>query len=143
MRVAQKSSKSYKFAEVTAMGMKLLNKLIALLFQTLVVTTDVGEFVDLSRTITYHDYEIGTSMNRILSIWTRTLKLVEQLHSEIKHLVFSDLLIMLMEILNLSALVNIYWPDTDRIPVESNGITVHLIDGEAKIYIPEEIYETL
>ena len=51
------------------MGMNLLNKLIALsLFQTLVVTTDVGEFVDLSRTITYHDYEIGTSMNRIFSI---------------------------------------------------------------------------
>ena len=50
---------------------------------------------------------------------------------------------MLMQMLNILALVNIYWPDTDRITVESNGITVNLIDGEAKIYIPEEIYETL
>ena len=70
------------------MGMNLLNKLIALsLFQTLVVTTDVGEFVDLSRTITYHDYEIGTSMNRIFSIWTLKLELIEELHFRIKYLV--------------------------------------------------------
>lgn len=43
----------------------------------------------------------------------------------------------------VSVLVNIYWPDTDRITVEDTGITITLIGGETKIYIPEDIYETI
>ena len=30
--------------------------------QTLVATTNIGELGDLVRTITYHDYEVGTGM---------------------------------------------------------------------------------
>ena len=40
-------------------------------------------------------------------------------------------------------LVNIYWPEDDRITVTESGIPIHLIDGEAKIFIPEDIFESL
>ncbi len=40
----------------------------------------------------------------------------------------------------VAVLVNIYYPDVDRVTVEQGGITVTLIDGEAKVYVPEEAY---
>lgn len=83
-------SNSCEFAEVVAIETAMvMNLLVLSLFQTLVVTTNVGEFVDLSRTITYHDYEIGTSRNRIFSIWTLRLRLIEKLHSKMGDLIFS------------------------------------------------------
>ena len=37
----------------------------------------------------YHDYAIGTSRNRIFSIWTLRLRLIEKLHSKMGDLIFS------------------------------------------------------
>ncbi len=38
------------------------------LFQTLVVATNVGDGVNVSRTISYHDYEIGTGTHFCMTL---------------------------------------------------------------------------
>nr|XP_006819810.1 PREDICTED: alpha-amylase A type-3-like isoform X1 [Saccoglossus kowalevskii] len=60
----------------------------------LVCSTNIGDNNNLQRTITYHDYTVGT------------------------------------------VLVNIY-DENDRVTVDTSGITINLISGEGKIYLPE------